>query len=134
MTRKGSSHTVLHHALEVAKSKRFMKTGNLKKVKSYDELAKVGKIEFSNIKGIVEPGKKFHNCCWDRDLWHIVGHIIDGNDIIVVAKSWSKYKKRWSYKTSPIVSFMYMMALMEELYVDDDGNYTIKNSKAELQR
>lgn len=111
-----------------------MKTRNLKKVNSYDELAKVGKIEFSNIKGIVEPGKKFHNYCWDRDLWRIVGHVIDGNDIIVVAKSWSKYKKIWSYKTSPIVSFMYTMILNGELYVDNDGNYTIKNSKSLLQR
>lgn len=46
----------------------------------------------------VEVGKKFY---WsDRDLWHIVHIFIDGDDTMVVLKSWSKYKKRWCYQVT----------------------------------
>jgi len=44
----------------------------------------------------IEVGENFY---WsDRDLWHIVHIFDDGDDTMVVMKSWAKYKKRWVYQ------------------------------------
>lgn len=44
----------------------------------------------------IKVGAKFH--WWDRDLWHIVNIFQDGDDTMVVLKSWAKYRKHWCYK------------------------------------
>ena len=45
----------------------------------------------------IEVGEKFY---WsDRRLYHIINIFIDGFHSLVTMKTWSKYKKRWSYVT-----------------------------------
>lgn len=44
----------------------------------------------------IKVGAKFHY--YDRDLWHIVNIFQDGEDTMIVMKSWAKYKNRWCYK------------------------------------
>lgn len=44
----------------------------------------------------IKVGEKFYY--YDRDLWHIVNIFQDGDDTMVVIKSWAKYKNRWCYK------------------------------------
>ena len=48
----------------------------------------------------IKVGEKFY--WYDRDLWHIVHIFNDGDDEMVVLKSWSKYKQRWCYQVSSI--------------------------------
>ena len=45
----------------------------------------------------VEVGEKFY---WsDRNPYSIVHIFNDGDDTMVVMKSWNKYRKRWHYET-----------------------------------
>ena len=45
----------------------------------------------------IEVGEKFY---WsDRRLYHIINIFVDGCDILVTMKTWSKSKKRWNYMT-----------------------------------
>lgn len=49
-----------------------------------------------NRKPEIKVGEKFH--WWDRDLWHIIDIFKDGDNEMIVLKSWAKYKNRWCYK------------------------------------
>ena len=44
----------------------------------------------------IKVGEKFYYD--DRDLWHIVNVFQDGENTMVVIKSWVKYKKHWCYR------------------------------------
>lgn len=44
----------------------------------------------------IKVGEKFR--WYDRDVWHIIGFVQDGNQELVALKSWAKYKLRWVYK------------------------------------
>lgn len=44
----------------------------------------------------IEVGSKFH--WYDRDLWHIIDIFQDGDEEMIVLKSWAKYRNRWIYQ------------------------------------
>lgn len=44
----------------------------------------------------IEVGSKFR--WYDRDLWHIIDIFQDGDEEMIVLKSWAKYKNRWIYQ------------------------------------
>ena len=44
----------------------------------------------------IEVGSKFR--WYDRDLWHIIDIFQDGDEEMIVLKSWAKYKHRWIYQ------------------------------------
>lgn len=67
----------------------------------------------------IKVGEKFHY--YDRDLWHIVNVFQDGEDTMVVIKSWAKYKNRWCYKVE------YKETL--EWYFNESKMYKEVNSK-----
>ncbi len=66
----------------------------------------------------IKVGEKFHY--YDRDLWHIVNIFQDGEDTMVVIKSWV-YKNRWCYKVE------YKETL--EWYFSESKMYKEVNSK-----
>lgn len=49
---------------------------------------------------LFQKGDKFYYT--DRDIWHVIDVVKDGDDRLVIIKSWSKYKKRWCYKAEHI--------------------------------
>ena len=44
----------------------------------------------------IKVGSKFH--WYDRDLWHIIDIFQDGDEEMIVLKSWAKYRNRWIYQ------------------------------------
>lgn len=44
----------------------------------------------------IEVGSKFH--LWDRNLWHIIDIFQDGDEEMIVLKSWAKYRNGWIYQ------------------------------------
>ena len=61
----------------------------------------------------VKTGMKFRGT--DRDLWHVVGTLPDGDSTVVVAKSWAKYKHRWVYNVFSEYTFSWIMDHQNEL-------------------
>jgi hypothetical protein len=53
----------------------------------------------------IKPGQKFR--WYDRDLWYIVDTLKDGDQELVVLKSWAKYKGYWVYKVESRESMEY---------------------------
>lgn len=64
-------------------------------------------------KSQLKPGYKFRGL--DRDLWHVVGTLPDGDNTIVVAKSWAKYKRRWCYEVYSMYTFTWILNHKKEL-------------------
>lgn len=93
--------------------------------KEYSNIRKIKGIQIANI---TRPGTKFHYA-YDRDIWHIVNIVNDSNDLLIVIKSWNKYKQRWVYKVENIFTFIWTLGIMEELYKDEHNNYYIKDKK-----
>lgn len=44
----------------------------------------------------IKVGTKFH--WWRKELWHIVNVFKDGDETMVVLKSWAKYRNKWVYE------------------------------------
>lgn len=56
------------------------------------------------------PGQKYIGT--DRDPWYVVGSVQDGEEEVVVVKSWAKYKQRWVYNAKPKESVLWEAGLM----------------------
>lgn len=61
----------------------------------------------------VKTGFKFRGL--DRDLWHVVGTLPDGDSTVVVVKSWAKYKRRWCYEVYSPYTFQWILKHQKEL-------------------
>lgn len=61
----------------------------------------------------VKPGMKYRGM--DRDLWHVVGTLPDGEGTLVVSKSWAKYKNRWCYNVMHIENLFWTLNHKKEL-------------------
>lgn len=64
-------------------------------------------------KSQLKPGYKFRGL--DRDLWHVVGTLPDGDDTMVVSKSWARYKNRWCYNVQTLDSYLWVLNHKKEL-------------------
>jgi hypothetical protein len=87
--------------------------------------AKVRKIVWSDIEkmdtqeviDMFPEGSSFVYLDWDK--WYVVKYIYDNIPVgkkkqeipLVVIKSWSKYKQRWTYKTEHLAAFVYTACL-----------------------
>ena len=47
----------------------------------------------------------------DNDKWHIVSFLEDNGDLLVISKSWAKYKHRWVYDIKDLEIFCFGLHL-----------------------
>ena len=74
----------------------------------------------NKLKELLPPGTKFHSSMmFDNDPWYIVKYIKDedvqfenhGTQVLVIVRSWNKYKKLWDYKIFRIHDFVFGLHL-----------------------
>lgn len=104
-----------------------MKKVKLEKV-SEEEIKNLKTLSMKQVENVIKVGTKFHYFSWDHDVWHIINNFMDGKDLMIVAKSWSKYKKRWSHKVEYLSVFLLNLGWFGEIYKDADGNYYLKDN------
>ena len=63
--------------------------------------------------GELDPGYTYRGL--DRDLWHVVGTLPDGDETLVVSKSWAKYKNRWCYNVMHLENYRWTLNHQKEL-------------------
>ena len=61
----------------------------------------------------LKPGLKFRGI--DRCLWHVVGSVCDGNELLWVCKSWALYKGYWVYEVKSSIVMNWILDHQKEL-------------------
>lgn len=73
----------------------------------------------------VEVGDKLYY--EDMELWHVIGFVKDGDEDLVILKSWNKYKGWWIYRVHEPWLFMEIAETRHQIV---EGNNGIKKIKA----
>jgi hypothetical protein len=60
------------------------------------------------------PGLKYYGV--DRDLWHMVSKVTDGDVVLWVSKSWNKWMAGWTYNILSENSITWILSHQNELH------------------